>query len=168
MKVTPQINADFEDYPELAPLYDAAVRRVVELMQVHDILEIRRIRKTGVFDHQYDKDVVTAIGVPGTPNTVTAVRYAVGTALLDYLSVIGISGIALEVSKDEAKAISALWTGRQETREKKPDDNAVDGLKPTEDKAASSLEPEKVETPQPQQATQESQKQESDANKEQK
>ncbi len=158
MKVTPQINADFEDYPELAPLYDAAVRRVIELMQVHDILEIRRIRKTGVFDHQYDKDVVTSIGVPGVPTTVTAVRYAVGEVLLDYLAVIGIGGIALEVSQDEAKAISALWTGRQE----KPAEQAQDGLKPTEDKDASALEPEKVEPPQ------ESQTRETEKDKEQK
>jgi hypothetical protein len=163
MKVTPQINADFEDYPELAPLYDAAVRRIVELMQIHDIAEMRRIRKTGVFDHQYDKDVVTAIGVPGTPNTVTAVRYAAGTALLDYLGTIGISGISLEVTQDEAKAISALWTGRQDKpNEKTTGADDADGLKPTEDKATSSLEPEKVETPQPQQTAQESQKQESD------
>ncbi len=163
MKVTPQINADFEDYPELAPLYDAAVRRVIELMQVHDILEIRRIRKTGVFDHQYDKDVVTAIGVPGVPTTVTAVRYAVGKVLLDYLAVIGIGGIALEVSQDEAKAISALWTGRQEKpAEQKPAEQAQDGLKPTEDKDASALEPEKVEPPQ------ESQTRETEKDKEQK
>lgn len=112
MKVTPQITADFEDYPELAPLIDQAIRRVVELMEIHDISEIRRVHKTGVFDRPYTKDVVTPLGVATLPNTVSAVRYAAGKAILDYLETIGISGIGISMTSEEIANVAALWVQR--------------------------------------------------------
>lgn len=140
MKVTPQISADLEDYPELARLYDTAIRRVVELMQIHDIAEMRRIRKTGVFDHQYAKDVVNPIGVETAPGSVQAVRYAVGGALLDYLGAIGISGIALEVSDAERQGIGGLWTSKAEKPEQADRPERAEPSKPSDDGNAETRE----------------------------
>lgn len=140
MKVTPQISADLEDYPELARLYDTAIRRVVELMQIHDIAELRRIRKTGVFDHQYTKDVVNPIGVETAPGSVQAVRYAVGGALLDYLGAIGISGITLEVSDAERQGVGGLWTSKAERAEQQAQADPADPAKPAKPADGSSVE----------------------------
>lgn len=109
MKITPQIVADFEEYPELRRLVDLSLRRVAELMEIHDIGELRRIRKNGVFDHPYNKDVVTPLGSPYVPQTVAAARYAVGKALLDYLEAVGIAGVSLGIAKEEADGVLALW-----------------------------------------------------------
>ena len=109
MKISPQLTADLDEYPELVGLVENAVRRVAELMQIHDIIEIRRIRKTGVFNHPYDKDVVTPIGVQSVPKTVAAVRYATGKALLDYLATIGVAGVGLSLSKEEVDALDSFW-----------------------------------------------------------
>ncbi len=135
MKVTPHINADFEDYPELARLYDAAIRRVVELMQIHDIAEMRRIRKTGVFNHPYEKDSVAPIGVASAPSTVAAVRYAVAGALLDYLGAIGVSGITLEVSDDEKRGLAGLWAANPPNAEQ-GDGKPGHDLEPQQEQAA--------------------------------
>ena len=109
MKISPQLTADLDEYPELVGLVENAVRRVAELMQIHDIIERRRIHKTGVFNHPYDKDVVTPIGVQSVPKTVAAVRYATGKALLDYLATIGVSGVGLSLSKDELDNLDSFW-----------------------------------------------------------
>ena len=109
MKISPQLTADLDEYPELAGLVENVVRRVAELMQLHDIIELRRIHKTGVFNHPYDKDVVTPIGVQSVPKTVAAVRYATGKALLDYLATIGVSGVGLALSKEEVDALDSFW-----------------------------------------------------------
>ena len=109
MKISLQLTADLDEYPELAGLVENVVRRVAELMQLHDIIELRRIHKTGVFNHPYDKDVVTPIGVQSVPKTVAAVRYATGKALLDYLATIGVSGVGLALSKEEVDALDSFW-----------------------------------------------------------
>ena len=109
MKISPQLAADLDEYPELAGPVENVVRRVAELMQLHDIIELRRIHKTGVFNHPYDKDVVTPIGVQSVPKTVAAVRYATGKALLDYLATIGVSGVGLALSKEEVDALDSFW-----------------------------------------------------------
>lgn len=109
MRIVPQAVADLDEYPEIQPLGNAALRRVAELMGVHDILEIRRLRKTGLFEHPYTKDVVIPIGIPVTPPTVQAVRHAVGKALLDYLEAVGFSGLRLEVTQEDTQALAALW-----------------------------------------------------------
>ena len=109
MRIVPQAVADLDEYPEIQPLGNAALRRVAELMGVHDILEIRRLRKTGLFEHPYTKDVIIPIGIPVTPPTVQAVRHAVGKALLDYLEAVGFSGLRLEVTQEDTQALAALW-----------------------------------------------------------
>ena len=109
MKVIPHFVADFDEYPELRTLADAALRRVVELMSIHGIAEIRRMKKTGVFDHPYDKDVVTPVDVPTMPHTVRAGGYAAGVALLDYVEAIGMSGVSLELTREDVQAMAALW-----------------------------------------------------------
>lgn len=110
MKVTPQTTVDFEEYPELKILADQAIRRVVELMEIHDIASIRRYRKTGVFEHPYVKDTVIKIGVPSVPSTVAAARDNVGSALLDYLEAVGLKGLSLELTREDVVAINSLWS----------------------------------------------------------
>ena len=130
MKVTPQITADLEEYPELATLLNAVIRPVVDLMGAHAITSLRRIRKTGVFDHPYDKEVVTSMDMPVVPESVRAVQYMVGKALLDYLEAIGISGLSLEMSQDEVQAIANLWAPRRAPQDKPLPPNNGDGLDP--------------------------------------
>ena len=113
MKVIPHFVADFDEYPELRTLADAALRRVVELMSIHGIAEIRRMKKTGVFDHPYDKDVVTPVDVPTMPHTVRAGGYAAGVALLDYVEAIGMSGVSLELTREDVQAMASLWAPPQ-------------------------------------------------------
>ena len=110
MKVTPQTTVDFEEYPELKILADQAIRRVVELMEIHDIASIRRYRKTGVFEHPYVKDTVIKIGVPSVPSTVAAARDNVGSALLDYLEAVGLKGLSLELTREDVVAINSFWS----------------------------------------------------------
>ncbi len=109
MTVTPQINADFEDYPELQTLYNAAIRRVIDLMQIHNIATLRRLTKVGVFDSKYTKDIVVPAGISGVPATVSAVQYSVAGALLDYLNTIGIQGVTLDLTAADVNAIGKLW-----------------------------------------------------------
>lgn len=109
MKATPLFRADLEEYRELGTVVQAALRNVLMLMEVHDIKAVRRYRKDGVFDRPYVKDSVSPLGVTGVPNTVAAARDAVGTALLDYLEAIGISGLSLDATQEEIAAIEALW-----------------------------------------------------------
>ena len=125
MKVTPLVTADFEEYPELRRLVDLSLRRVAELMEIHDIGELRRIRKNGVFDHPYNKDVVTPLGSPYVPQTVAAARYAVGKALLDYLEAIGIAGVSLGIAKEEADGVLALWAPPPPKKEQPRDPEPV-------------------------------------------
>jgi len=120
MNVIPQIAADLEEYPELRPLADMALRRVGELMSIHAIIELRRVHKHGVFDHPYTKDVITPIDLPTVPHTVRAGQHATGKALLDYLESIGISGLQLVVTQDDAKTMAALWSPSSGQRRKKP------------------------------------------------
>ena len=130
MKVTPQITADLEEYPELAKLLNAVIRPVVDLMGAHAITSLRRIRKTGVFDHPYDKDVVTPMDIPAMPESVRAVQYMVGKAILDYLEAIGISGLSLEMSQDEIRAMANLWAPRRVPQDKPLPPNSGDELDP--------------------------------------
>ena len=89
MKVTPQISADLEEYPELRTIVNAAMRPVVDLMGTHGIVSLKRMHKVGVFDHPYVKDVVVPMEIPAMPAAVKAAQYAVGKALLDYLEASG-------------------------------------------------------------------------------
>ena len=109
MKATPLLRADPDEYPELSKIINTVVRDVVRIMQVHDIRSVRRFRKDGVFDRPYKKDTVTQLGVPGVPRTVSAIRDSVGSALLDYLEAIGVSGIALEATPEEVSGMGELW-----------------------------------------------------------
>lgn len=109
MKLIPQSVADLDEYPELRVLADAALRRVAELMSMHAIVEIRRLRKRGVFDHPYTKDIVVPIDLPTVPPTVKACHHAAGAALLDYLESIGFDGLRLEVTQEDVNAMAALW-----------------------------------------------------------
>lgn len=118
MNVIPQLKADMDEYPELGKLVGAVVRNVVEIMQVHDIGAIRRFRKEGVFDRPYVKDVVTPLGVMGVPNAVAAARNAAGSALLDYLEAVGLSGIGITATEDEKGEVAALWSPANNPAEK--------------------------------------------------
>ena len=118
MNVIPQLKADIDEYPELGKLIGAVVRNVVEIMQVHDIGAVRRFRKEGVFDRQYVKDVVTPLGVSGVPAAVAAARDAVGSALLEYLEAIGMTGIGITATEDEKGEVAALWSPANRTTEK--------------------------------------------------
>ena len=109
MKLVPHVVADFDEYPELRTLGDAALRRIAELMSIHAIVEIRRLHKTGVFDHPYTKDIITPLDLPVVPHTVRAGQHAAGKALLDYLESIGISGLRLEVAQEDVNAMASLW-----------------------------------------------------------
>jgi hypothetical protein len=113
MTLTPQLAADFDEYPELRALANAALRHVAGLMSIHSIAGLRRIHKKGVFDHPYDKDVTTPVDIPGVPETVIAGQHAVGKALLDYLAAIGFDGMQLGISKEDAQAMAALWAPPQ-------------------------------------------------------
>ena len=117
MKVTPQISADLEEYPELRTVINAAMRPVVDLMGVHAIVSLRRMHKVGVFDHPYSKDVVTPLDIPAMPPSVKAAQYAAGKAMLDYLETIGITGVSLEMTEDEARQMATLWTGPLKLKE---------------------------------------------------
>ena len=110
MKINPQIKADLEEYPELRRLYDSAIISVVKLMQLHDIVDLRRIRKSGVFEHAYEKDIVTPLGLPNVPASVTATRYAAGKALLDYLETIGLSGLSLDLEQGDSDGLVQIWS----------------------------------------------------------
>lgn len=112
MKVTPIISADVEEYPELRRLLNMTLRPVVDIMGAHAISSIRRIHKTGVFDHPYDKDLVVPLGIPGVPESVRASQYTVGKALLDYLSAIGVAGLTIEAGQDDLQGLVELWQPR--------------------------------------------------------
>lgn len=109
MKVTPILSADIEEYPELRKLLNMVLRPVVDIMGAHAISSIRRIHKTGVFDHPYDKDLVVPLGIPGVPESVRASQYTVGKAMLDYLSAIGVSGLTIEAGQDDLRGLVELW-----------------------------------------------------------
>lgn len=114
MKFTPQRFADVEEYPELKRLHEQALPHVVALMAIHDIGEIIRIHKTGIFDHPLSKDAVTTIGIPDVPSTVSAARYGVAKELLDYLETIGIRGITLGITKEDVPGLRSVWGAPQE------------------------------------------------------
>ena len=118
MNVIPQLKADMDEYPELGKLIGAVVRNVVEIMQVHDIGAVRRFRKEGVFDRPYVKDVVTPLGVRGVPAAVAAARDAAGSALLDYLEAVGMTGIGITATDDEKGEVAALWSPANKHPEK--------------------------------------------------
>ena len=118
MNVIPQLKADIDEYPELGKLVGAVVRNVVEIMQVHDIGAVRRFRKDGVFDRPYVKDVVTPLGVRGVPAAVAAARDAVGSALLEYLEAVGMTGIGITATEAEKGEVAALWSPANNQAEK--------------------------------------------------
>lgn len=128
MTLTPQLAADFDEYPELRTLANAALRHVAGLMSVHSIAGLRRIHKKGVFDHPYDKDVTTPADIPGVPETVIAGQHAVGKALLDYLAAVGFDGMQLGISKEDAQAMASLWAPPPEPGQAPAPDG--DGLDP--------------------------------------
>ena len=112
MNVIPQLKADMDEYPELGKLIGAVVRNVVEIMQVHDIGAVRRFRKDGVFDRPYVKDV------RGVPAAVAAARDAVGSALLEYLEAVGMTGIGITATDAEKGEVAALWSPANKHPEK--------------------------------------------------
>lgn len=118
MNVIPQLKADIDEYPELGKLVGAVVRNVVEIMQVHDIGAVRRFRKDGVFERPYVKDVVTPLGVRGVPAAVAAARDAVGSALLEYLEAVGMTGIGITATEAEKVEVAALWSPANNQAEK--------------------------------------------------
>ena len=118
MNVIPQLKSDIDEYPELGKLIGAVVRNVVEIMQVHDIGAVRRFRKDGVFDRPYVKDVVTPLGVRGVPAAVAAARDAVGSALLEYLEAVGMTGMGITATEDEKGEVAALWSPANKPTEK--------------------------------------------------
>lgn len=133
MKVTPLISADIEEYPELRKILNMALRPVVDIMGAHAISSIRRIHKTGVFDHPYDKDLVVPLALPGVPESVRASQYTVGKALLDYLSAIGVSGLTIEAGQDELRGLMELWqpqAARQAPAEPEKQSKAADSDEP--------------------------------------
>lgn len=136
MKINPQIKADLEEYPELRRLYDSAIISVVKLMQLHDIVDLRRIRKSGIFEHEYDKDIVTTLGLPNVPASVAATRYASGKALLDYLETIGLSGLSLDLEQGDSDGLVKIWApATNACATKKPEEPAAD-QKQTSEKPA--------------------------------
>lgn len=109
MRVVPHFTADFDEYPELRTIAPIVIRRVAELMELHDIAELKRIRKTGIFEHPYTKDVIRPINVTGVPDSITTSRHNAGAALLDYLESVGLSGLGLELDAADVRNIAALW-----------------------------------------------------------
>lgn len=141
MRAIPQFTADFDEYPELRVLADAALRRVVELMTVHGIVELKRLHKKGIFEHPYTKDIIVPLEIPVLPHTVMAVRYTVGKALLDYLEAVGVSALQLEMTQEDAAGVMALWS---------PPAQNPPQQRPQQER---SLDPEPVgDVPEPQQA----------------
>lgn len=121
MTATTNPTADFEEYPELSSLVNAVIRPLITIMEAHDIKTLRRIRKTGVFEHPYAKDIVIPLGVSGVPDTVSAARYAVGRALLDYLEAVGLHGLTINAQSDEIAEVSGLWAPRaQDSKQLSP------------------------------------------------
>lgn len=112
MKVTPQITADLDEYPELRQLINVILRPVVDLMGVHAIASLRRMHKVGVFDHRYDKDALVTVDVPTLPHSMQVAQYTVGKAILDYLEAVGVSGVTLEMSQEEVRSLAQLWMPR--------------------------------------------------------
>jgi hypothetical protein len=109
MKVTPQITADVDEYPELRRLLNIALRPIVDIMSAHAIASVRRMRKVGVFDHPYVKDVVSPMNITAVPRAIMASQYTVGQALLDYLEAIGVTGVTVEASDTELREIANVW-----------------------------------------------------------
>lgn len=178
MKVTPQISADLEEYPELRTIVNAAMRPVVDLMGIHGIVSLRRMHKVGVFDHPYVKDIVVPLEIPEMPVAVKAAQYAAGKALLDYLETVGVTGVTVEMSQEEAGQLASLWaprevpppacrlTPRQEPKAE-PESEHVKPAKP-EPEPASTAEPaaaqtrKRKETTQPEQPEQPERKEKPD------
>lgn len=113
MRVVPHFTADFDEYPELRTIAPIVVRRVAELMELHDIAELKRIRKTGIFEHPYTKDVIRPINVTGVPDSIATSRHTAGAALLDYLESVGLSGLGLELDSADVSNIAALWNPQE-------------------------------------------------------
>lgn len=113
MRVVPHFTADFDEYPELRTIAPIVVRRVAELMELHDIAELKRIRKTGIFEHPYTKDVIRPINVTGVPDSIATSRHTAGAALLDYLESVGLSGLGLELDAADVSNIAALWNPQE-------------------------------------------------------
>lgn len=149
MTVTPQITADFEEYPELRTLMSMALRRVAELMEIHDIASLRRIRKTGVFAHPYEKDVITPLGSNTVPNTIAAARYATGKALLDYLESIGVSGIDLGLTQEEAASVAAVWAPPAREPQRAPDPHPAPEPEPEPEEPKDNASGDTPQEPQP-------------------
>lgn len=150
MKINPQIKADLEEYPELRRLYDSAIVSVVKLMQLHDIVDLRRIRKSGIFEHEYDKDIVTPLGLPNVPASVTATRYAVGKALLDYLETIGLSGLSLDLEQGDADGLVKIWAPAPKACPvKKPEPATADAKPQSDEKPAQADKPEEPSASEP-------------------
>lgn len=148
MKVTPIISADVEEYPELRKLLNMVLRPVVDIMGAHAISSIRRIHKTGVFDHPYDKDLVVPLALPGVPESVRASQYTVGKALLDYLSAIGVSGLTIEAGQDDLRGLVELWQPQAERAPK-----SCQAPRPAEAKDSNSVGTDKPESNEPAPAT---------------
>lgn len=147
MKINPQIKADLEEYPELRRLYDSAIMSVVKLMQLHDIVDLRRLRKSGIFEHEYDKDVVTPLGLPNVPASVAATRYAAGKALLDYLETIGLSGLSLDLDQGDADGLVQIWAPEPKACAMKKPEEPDDGQPQTGEKPAQAKKPAQPEKP---------------------
>ena len=148
MTLTPQLAADFDEYPELRALANAALRHVAGLMSVHSIAGLRRIHKRGVFDHPYDKDVTTPVDIPGVPETVIAGQHAVGKALLDYRAAIGFDGLQLGITKEDAQAMASLWAPPPGPTAPAPASGG-DGLDPQPAEENESKQPETAHAEQP-------------------
>ena len=71
-----------------------------------------------MFDRPYVKDVVTPLGVWGVPAAVAAARGAVGSALLEYLEAVGITGIGITATEAEKGEVAALWSPADNQAEK--------------------------------------------------
>lgn len=154
MKVTPQITADVDEYPELRRLLNIVLRPVVDIMGAHAIASVRRMRKVGVFDHPYVKDVVSPMNITAVPRAIVASQYTVGRALLDYLEAIGMSGVTIEATAEELKGIAGLWEAPR----------ACPAVKPA--KPAEPEEPKPAAKPAERQAPEEVPGQENNNNKE--
>ena len=112
MKVTPQITADLDEYPELRRLVNVILRPVVDLMGIHAIASLRRMHKVGVFDHPYVKDVIVPVDIPTLPQSLRVSQDTVGKAILDYLEAVGVSGVTMEMSQEEVQSLAQLWMPR--------------------------------------------------------
>lgn len=123
MRITPQIDVDFDDFPEAKDVYSVAIPNVATLMQLHGILELRRIRKTGAFGRPFSRDIVIPANQPGLPSSAYVSQPAVAKSLLDYLESVGIRGINLEPNEAELASVKAAWGIKEPQKKEESTDN---------------------------------------------